>query len=509
MILDLRNLVRKKMPKNPKNSKQLTERQADSQGQWWDVQDLDSDGNSHDGNEDPTTFDSRDERESVASSREDRDWERQLRQDNDEQRIGDEFNPERVSTLRAQPENSRDVNFNELRSELRRELAEELIQAKDAMMQRVQAMTRPVEPRGQYSMCGGNGMGGGNGPFDQTMTTIGPGKVRDVREFHKGLEASKQLTEWRDWHDLIEMALNTAEVRDQSKRANHLTMAVGDEVRVIIKTRKLYVKRDEPGYPYYDELVKGLEEYFREISDPLIENLELRRMKQKARESPRDWYNRVVEAASRVGGEQDENVRTTWCDGLYDEGMKREVFTNKMTIEAAVTLATRHFALAEMKLKSVEAEGKLQRELIGSTAAEDITKIPMEVHAVKKESRDFQRSSREQRGVGRSRSPLQWRRATESQSRDRWNRPGNSNRECRSCGFDHGRDDRCPARNVNCRTCGKVGHFARKCRDDQPVIRKRTTPYRRENRDESGAKTSRHEKEVNEISDREVKGDSE
>lgn len=500
---------------NPNNvpKRRRGEDQVDAQGMRWDVE-----SNSEDSDVTPESAQwSMEEQVEVSSQRSENAEGESIDSSSEDDNVAKGFNPQRASTQRRVVASDEEFR-NKLRDDIRADLADEMIAAKDAMVRRARALeksTKPVGASENRSRVGGGLLG------DQTMTSSYGGKVREIREFHKGLQTSKQLTEWHDWHDLIEMALNTADVRDQMKRANHLTMAVGDEVRMIIKTRKLFQKRDDPSFPVYDELVKGLEKYFREISDPLVENLQLRRMKQKPRESPRDWYGRVMEAAARVGGEQEENVRTTWCDGLHDEVIKKEVFTNKLTIEEAVMLATRHFALNEMKLKSNETEGQVHQAFIGTKTDDATSLTTAEIHAIKKELANKPRQAGTSRDGGQgpqSQTSSGWRRPQAAWPRDRPGRSGvRGDQGCSYCGFGHGRDERCPATNVECRACGKFGHFARKCRAYPQSYQARPQSYqarpqsyqqhrRRDSEDTSGP--NRDIKEVHEIVEDKVKLDA-
>lgn len=46
------------------------------------------------------------------------------------------------------------------------------------------------------------------------------------------------------------------------------------------------------------------------------------------------------------------------------------------------------------------------------------------------------------------------------------------NVKCNRCNGNHlGSDPRCPARNVTCHFCNKMGHFARSCMSKKPIFR--------------------------------------
>lgn len=184
----------------------------------------------------------------------------------------------------------------------------------------------------------------------------------------------------------------------------------------------------------YIETVSKLQKFFAPKRNLSYERHVFRKMKQEKVERIDSFVMRLRVQAERCEFDmtQDENIKDQITSGCYSDSLRRKILERgDDNLDAIMKLA-----------RILEAVSEQQKEF--SQISKDENKENTETTEVCK---------------------IGFNKRTFSGDRKNFNGP-NSGMECARCGWKGHRasDEKCPAKGKTCTKCGKLNHFARKCR---------------------------------------------
>lgn len=322
--------------------------------------------------------------------------------------------------------------------------------------------------------------------------------------FPSAIPTTEKKRSWREWKAQFVAMMELRGEKRQQRKALMLYTSVGPEIRRVIDQGKMMApsKEDEGGQPFFDMMLKRLDEYFDKFSDGGVEVRIFHDMKQDATESAHEFYQRLMEQADICGfAGVDQLVRVRLIDGLRDKVVTEHAHMANLPSAEIVGMAARNEAkraaaivqptksgvraeaLREEDIAAIAAvvQGKMKGKSGGYSAryrpydAED--RRARERDAAKTRERPRERSRGRPRERSRERSRGR-QRAGPSNGRPRKDGDGSrkesdgegkrqGSRECPRCQdrFTHRTDGSCPAKGMRCYRCHGTGHLAAACKE--------------------------------------------
>lgn len=301
---------------------------------------------------------------------------------------------------------------------------------------------------------------------------------------------------WREWKAQFVAMMELRGEKRQQRKALMLYTSVGPEVRRVIDQGKMMAptKEDEGGQPFFDVMLKRLDEYFDKFSDGGVEVRIFHDMKQDATESAHEFYQRLMEQADICGFTGvDQLVRVRLIDGLRDKVVTEHAHMANLPSAEIVGMAARNEAkraaaivqptkpgpraeaLREEDIAAIAAavQGKMKGKSGGYSeryrpyGAED--RRARERDAAKTRERPRERSRERSRGRQRAGPSNERPRKDGDGSRRKPDGEGKrqGSRECPRCRdrFTHRTDESCPAKGMRCFKCRGTGHMAAACKE--------------------------------------------
>lgn len=299
----------------------------------------------------------------------------------------------------------------------------------------------------------------------------------------KDVPATEQLDEWLFWLEGFKDAAEVANVKDQRKLALDLKLRIGDSTRRIIRERDLMPEATTVpiGYRFFDKIVKGLTEYFENVTDRSIDIAQFNRMKQGTEETAVKFLTRVRQVAKRARETNEEMIRTRFIEGLLSDDIRKEAMVAGLKIDEVQRRATREegykreeadkykpwkmsgVAQVSERQSSGRDDGGTQGQYAQryksadrSTGRVNGNGRENRFHPYRATDRNFNKSFRQGQGE------------TNGQGRtSEWNKnwdQRDTGEPCERCGLRTHRFGPCGAINAKCHKCGETGHFGRVCK---------------------------------------------
>lgn len=184
------------------------------------------------------------------------------------------------------------------------------------------------------------------------------------------------------------------------------------------------VSEVEGEFPFFDEMMTGLDDYFKSLSDTAMNVNYFHNMNQKAGELASAFALRLQRQTKVCAVDSDEVVRSLFLKIILDKTIAGDAYRQGWSLNVTVHAATREEA--------------------------SVKKAPSfaEVAAITAEGARL--------GIKRNVNRPVW----SSAKRPRTEAQGKT---CVSCGFRSHKDGVCKALDKTCYKCGRPGHFARAC----------------------------------------------
>lgn len=276
-------------------------------------------------------------------------------------------------------------------------------------------------------------------------------KYVKIKPFPTNIPTAQKWESWLDYRRKLRIQLEPYTGASERILAGLLFTNIGEEVEQIISTRNLFpeVEDVDADFPHFTHLIEGLDGYFRGLSDETVNFSGFANMKQKTTESARDFQTRLIRQAEVCDlKEAKPMIRNQFIQGMRDREHAKRAFTDGTTLEDIVSAASRN--------ESLMATTSLANPL----APWNDKQYPQEVASLTSDSRDrFSRSGQAKRG--------RWQGGNDRQHKDNQR---NDIKPCGNCGIRAHRYNSCPAEGKKCNSCGKVGHFAKVCKQKSATV---------------------------------------
>lgn len=180
-------------------------------------------------------------------------------------------------------------------------------------------------------------------------------------KFPSGIAASRKLESWYDWHRRFRIITKNMKKISQSKKAELLYIMIGDEIQRIINVKGLLLENPQEGYKSaYDDLVYGIETYFKSLADPTVNLMAFNTMKQEVGEGARDFQIRVMRQAELCAvGSNQAMLKERFARGLLNQKLAELAYVNDWSMEDTAAAAARKEAWEVSAKQSSSEQPKL------------------------------------------------------------------------------------------------------------------------------------------------------
>lgn len=263
-----------------------------------------------------------------------------------------------------------------------------------------------------------------------------------LQPFNEAVDSSDLRREWEEWHRSFELILEMKRIESQHEKLILLLARGGrglqrifynlrpvseevypEPVRVPFKPKEI---------PEYDNAVLRLNKFFIGKRNVRIELELFRTLKQASSEPFSQFLLRLRTQAIRCDFQEREEIEILQqvTMGAFDERVRDKGLEGTLDLDGITNYAMNREMLLKQKEKA--------KALAGESAV--VASVKQEWRSAATRGRFSARPS--QFGLRRTRN------------------------ECNRCGsYRHSSEDpSCPARRARCNSCGKIGHFGRKCR---------------------------------------------
>lgn len=270
--------------------------------------------------------------------------------------------------------------------------------------------------------------------MDQKPWTIGPKPF----DFNEGSGA----VEWQNWLRGFEIFADASNISRESKK-NWLLHYAGQKLQsVYFNTPSMSAKKNQKksARDEYRRIVDKLTKHFAPNQNKTYERHEFRKMAQRKDEKINEFVMRLRIQADRChfGSRTNENIKEQVTASCNSEKLRRKILErNYKTLESVLKLCRVYVAVSVQEKSFGDASKERDRDLLKETEAKGTTEV---CHIGEREN--YRRKNYGEQDKMRGRY------------------------ECSRCGCkDHKSDDKkCPAKGKRCERCGKLDHYARKCR---------------------------------------------
>lgn len=264
-----------------------------------------------------------------------------------------------------------------------------------------------------------------------------------LQTFNEAVDSSDLRREWEEWHRSFELILEMKRIESQHEKLILLLARGGRGLQRIFYNLRPVPEEIYPDpvpvpllpkeIPEYDNAVLRLSKFFIGKRNVRIELELFRTIKQAESEPFSRFLLRLRTQAARCEFQEREEIEILQqvTMGASDERVRDKGLEGTLDLDEITNYAINR----EMLLKQKEKAKSLKEE-------------PAVVAAVKQEwvtKAAFRGKQRAQPYPSGPRRP---------------------ETECSRCGSYRHSSDSCPARKARCNSCGKIGHFGRKCRAD-------------------------------------------
>ncbi|XP_062541405.1 uncharacterized protein K02A2.6-like [Armigeres subalbatus] len=294
-------------------------------------------------------------------------------------------------------------------------------------------------------------------------------RIRDkskwpLEPFNDCVNTQDLRREWEEWHRAFELLLELRDVEEQHDKLILLLTVGGRGLQRFYYNlgpapEEIYPEPVQVPYrpqevPEYDNAIKRLSKFFVGKRNDRIELEVFRSLKQGSDETFNNFLLRLRSQAARCEfkDREEKELLQQVTMGASDERVRDKGLENVMDLDEITNYAVNREILCKQKEKSKPFSGE-------STAGS--------VAAVKQE---WSESSRFKRGERFSKFGF-----------NREKRQERGQLGCGRCGaYRHPSNSlNCPALKARCNQCGRIGHFARKCRESQQGSSKQSNNWRR------------------------------
>lgn len=278
-----------------------------------------------------------------------------------------------------------------------------------------------------------------------------------LKEFDGKLEIGQRKVEWHRY-------------KEQFKRVAAVKGKAKDSIK--IKCLKIYagtflvdvmmsLERCEPSLKRnYKQMLRSLDKYFEQGCDKTFERKKFREMRMKEEEAFADWIIRLEKQAAycEFGNQfKDEMLQALFMGSIKQIGDKLYESATMMDNDYSKIVALGN-RLDQARVKATDQINKTQEPI--ETEVKPIMAVKEErFKPYENQYRPYRRDRDEH--DNRFRSGRNWIPARRHEKPSYQNQ--NNFFQCEKCGRNHGPRD-CPAFQKECAKCGKLNHFAIKCR---------------------------------------------
>ncbi|KAK7111230.1 hypothetical protein V1264_010901 [Littorina saxatilis] len=249
-------------------------------------------------------------------------------------------------------------------------------------------------------------------------------------------DEATQGTRWKRWLNRFEILLTAISVTDKARKKALLLHYAGDEVFSIFESftdEQKGVGSDNE----YKTIVKSFNDHFTPKKNTDFETFKFRQSRQNEGESIDAFHTRLRLLAARCEfADADREIKAQILQGCTSSRLrKRALRDEKLTLTQLLDTA-RVLELSDKQALEMEGE---------STATANFVKH-------RHHSQHQPKSGGQQR-------------------RTHPQRPTQHAKTCYWCGGQQHPRDKCPAKDKNCRSCSKFGHFSKVCKSGNPKSR--------------------------------------
>lgn len=261
---------------------------------------------------------------------------------------------------------------------------------------------------------------------DEEKTAVKWLRSAKIDPFPQEILIEEKYGVWLDYKAKLKIQLESCQAAGQRKLAAHVYGGIGRELTEIVNMRGLLpeVGDVDVSFQFFDNMISGLDDYFKSLSDTAMNVNHLHNMQQKAGELASVFALRLQRQAKVCSVDAEEVVRSLFLKGMLDKTIAGEAYRQGWTLDVTVHAASREEAMA--KRAPSFAEVAVVSAVGGRT------------------------------GMKRKFDPPKWT-AAKKPKVEKEGKP------CAACGFPSHKDGFCKAGDKKCYKCGAQGHFARMC----------------------------------------------